>query len=124
MCNDLLYILTTMYAMNLNKTIISNSPRLFFFPILFPFLGVSTPAKKESQLRKSTSQKPFVRFKVIGLAVEKNDGSSGTQAVPFCKISDTKQQDSLEMVGPMTRWWQLKDFGIFTPKLGEDSYFD
>ena len=32
-------------------------------------------------------------FKVIALAVEQNDGSTATEAVPFCKISDTKQQD-------------------------------
>ena len=39
-------------------------------------------------------------FKVIALAVEQNDGSTATEAVPFCKISDTKQHKMLEIVPP------------------------
>ena len=43
-------------------------------------------------------------FKVIALAVEQNDGSTGTEAVPFCKISDTKQQDVGDSTPPKDKF--------------------
>ena len=41
---------------------------------------------------------------------------------PEVGVVRTNQKKTSEEVHPpkFTRWWQLKDFGIFSPKIGEE----
>ena len=43
----------------------------------------------------------------------------------FCQKRWKKARDKVRYISNnKTRWWQLKDFFIFTPKIGEDSHVD